>query len=334
MPDQTKLPMCATENIRTLPPVIPRIVSVYCRRAGSGASYSWHSHPFYELALVTEDATKIGYPAGERQTGPNTLLFYHPGELHGAWSTPQQAPSYWVLHFAADPSVCLVLGLLATEDSRQRVWQLTSSQSETFKWLFLQILNEQTQQKMDFALAQSSWLQLLLVSIHRWAIRESPLVVSREMLSPELLRLWHLVNTSADRPMEMLHRIRLLPNYDSLRHSFRRVFGCPPREMMLRLKMQHAQDLLVESSLSIKEIAARTGYARQHEFSRAFRQRMGLTPSEWRRSPLLSEPANSNLEKSFSDTAKDGGSQMSCNGIEILRSAKINERDTQAAATD
>src|SRR5258707_1765020 len=149
-----------------------------CHRAGRGSSYSWHNHPFDELTLVTEDNTRIGYPVGERQTQPNTLLFYRPGEQHGAWSSPQQAPSYWVFHFAADPSLGSALGLLANEDPRQRVWQLTQDQSETFKWFFLQILNEQTQKKRNFVLAQSSWLQLLLVSIHRWAMQESPLVIS------------------------------------------------------------------------------------------------------------------------------------------------------------
>jgi len=69
--------------------------------------------------------------------------------------------------------------------------------------------------------------------------------------------------------------------------------------------MQHAQNLLLESGLSIKEIAARTGYARQHEFARAFRQRVGLTPSEWRRSPFLTESASTKLAKSSSNAAKD-----------------------------
>jgi len=56
----------------------------------------------------------------------------------------------------------------------------------------------------------------------------------------------------------------------------------PSREMLLRLRMEQARNLLLESNLSIKEISERLGYARQHDFYRAFRQRIGCSPSAWR----------------------------------------------------
>src|SRR5690348_3505033 len=98
-----------------IPFTSPRLVSMCCHRARRGASYSWHNHPFYELTLVAGDTTKIGCPAGEKQTEPNTLVLYRPGELHGAWNSPQQAPTYWVVHFACDPALCPVLESLSSE---------------------------------------------------------------------------------------------------------------------------------------------------------------------------------------------------------------------------
>jgi transcriptional regulator GlxA family with amidase domain len=50
--------------------------------------------------------------------------------------------------------------------------------------------------------------------------------------------------------------------------------------MVLRVRMQQAQNLLLDSRLSIKEIAARTGYAGQHEFARAFKKHTGMAASE------------------------------------------------------
>ena len=38
---------------------VPRLVSMCCHRAGRGASYSWHNHPFYELTLVTESGEEL-----------------------------------------------------------------------------------------------------------------------------------------------------------------------------------------------------------------------------------------------------------------------------------
>jgi hypothetical protein len=294
----------------------PRLISMKCHGAQPGANYSWHSHPFHEFTLVTEDVTRIGYAAGERLAQPNTLFLYRPGERHGAWTTPRQAPCYWVVHFVAGPTLCPILDRLAEVDPCRRVWQLTPDQTDAFKWLCLQILNEQTQQRNHFDLAQSSWLRLLLLSVQRWAAGESPLLINRDVAQPELLRLWQQVNAAAENPAEMLHQICLLPNYDSLRHSFKKVFGCSPREMILRLRMERAKNLLLETGLSIKEIAARSGYARQHEFARAFHRRVGLPPSQWRLNPFQMKqaaPGFPALAKRISKAAKDAEPDGQCN---------------------
>jgi len=47
---------------------------------------------------------------------------------------------------------------------------------------------------------------------------------------------------------------------------------CLNCEMPLRSRMSLAPHLLLETGLSIKEIATQMGYQRQHEFWRAFRK--------------------------------------------------------------
>src|SRR5512132_2167763 len=83
----------------------PQLVSMRTLAAEGSASFDWHSHPFEEFTLVTDDDCLIGYPPGWRDTAPNTLLYYHTGEKHGAWSSPQQRPHFWVVHFRAGPGV-------------------------------------------------------------------------------------------------------------------------------------------------------------------------------------------------------------------------------------
>lgn len=265
----------------------PRLVSMRCRVAEPGSSYAWHSHRFEELTLVTDDSSLIGYGGGRRPTQPNTLFLIRHSERHGGWHTLRQTPRYWVVHFSLTGKSYQRLDCLSEPDPDRRVWELSRDQLEAFKWLFLQILNEQIQQRGHRALAESAWLQLLLLSIQRWASGETTASLARDVNNPNLLRLWHLVNACAEDPGEALRQIRDLPNYDSLRHGFRKAFSCSPREMILRLRMQFAKNLLLESGLSIKEIAVRTGYARQHEFARMFHKHVGVAPSRWRRNPFL-----------------------------------------------
>lgn len=268
-------------------PALPRLVSLRTIAVDDGGTFDWHTHAFEEFTLVTDDACLIGYPPGWRETTANTLLHYRRGERHGAWVSPRQRPRFWVVHFTADTDLGPTLTRLARPESEQRVWRLSPEQSENFQWLFLQMLSEHSSDRPHRESAASAWLQLLLVNVERWggpAGDSLPAVPPRA--SPEVLRLWHLVNAAVTRPSEELQALYSSPNYDSARHAFRKTFGCSPRELLQRLRMAHAKNLLLESSLSIKEIAARVGYHQQHDFNRLFRRHAGVAPSRWRDNPL------------------------------------------------
>lgn len=258
-----------------------------CLAAVPCSTYDWHSHPFYEFSFVSDDNATIGYPPGMRAVGRDTLLFYHVGESHAGWSGPKQTPRFWVVHFTAPDELFSALPMLSEKDPARRLWTLRPEQAEAFRWMFLQILNERIRGREHQAEAESAWLRLLLISVHRWLKGDAAEVLTPDVVNPELVKLWHLVNASVGQPSGFLEQIRALPNYDSLRHGFKRAFGCSPRDMMLRLRIQHAKNLLLETNLRIKEIADRCGYQRQHEFARAFRQHTGVAPTTWRAQPFV-----------------------------------------------
>lgn len=270
-----------------MPPADLAVLSMRCIAAAPCATYDWHSHPFYEITFVSDDAATIGYPPGMLPVGPDTLLFYHVGERHAGWSGPRQTPRFWVVHFTAPPELLATFPLFGAPDAARRSWTLRTEHAETFRWMFLQMLNERLRPREYQQAAESAWLRLLLISVHRWVSGDPVVSLTPNLVNPELVKLWHLVNASVGQSADYLDRIHALPNYDSLRHGFKRAFGCSPRDMMLRLRIQHAKNLLLESNLSIKEIAARSGYQRQHEFARAFRQHTGSAPTVWRAQPFV-----------------------------------------------
>lgn len=63
---------------------------------------------------------------------------------------------------------------------------------------------------------------------------------------------------------------------------FRESLGLSPASYLTAVRMSVAQRHLGNSTLSVAEIAGRTGYASEDGFSRAFRRRTGLTPTAWR----------------------------------------------------
>jgi len=263
-----------------------KVISMRCLVARPGDNFEWHSHPFEEFTLVTDDQAVIGRSGKQQTLSPNTLCFYPRGQKHGGWCMRRQRPKFWVVHFGANEGLQLPLYTPDPAKDQVHIWRLSVEQAEMFKWLFLHLLHEGLHARNYRDPAESCWLHLLLISVQRWAEGEHAAARTFAGVKPEVMELWHLVNSSVAKPDEFAQGIHKLPNYDSARHGFSKIFGASPRELLGRMRMQQAKNLLLETTMSVKEIAGLTGYGRQHEFARAFRQRFGITPSEWRTDPF------------------------------------------------
>lgn len=85
----------------------------------------------------------------------------------------------------------------------------------------------------------------------------------------------------------------------SYRH-FRRLFksstGVPPQQYILNLKINQAKRLL-EGPFTIKKIAYKAGFTDPYHFSRLFKQKTRMSPSEWRNSTFNAEHISSSTGK-------------------------------------
>jgi len=69
----------------------------------------------------------------------------------------------------------------------------------------------------------------------------------------------------------------------TLDRLFLREIGVPPNRYLVKIRLHHAFSLLSSTALSVSEIAARTGFARENYFGRVFREATGRSPLEYRR---------------------------------------------------
>lgn len=67
---------------------------------------------------------------------------------------------------------------------------------------------------------------------------------------------------------------------------FKKATGYSPYEYIILLRIDGAKQLLKNTSLSIKEIGARVGYATEISFINAFTQKVGISPGRFRRLPI------------------------------------------------
>ncbi|MGO4109116.1 AraC family transcriptional regulator [Paenibacillus sp. YAF4_2] len=70
-----------------------------------------------------------------------------------------------------------------------------------------------------------------------------------------------------------------------LSSRFKHSFGMSPREYLIKLRMERAEEMLHNRTLSITEISLSLGYSDLYTFSRAFSTYYGMSPSHYRSTP-------------------------------------------------
>ena len=70
---------------------------------------------------------------------------------------------------------------------------------------------------------------------------------------------------------------------DRLSVIFKKRYGLPPYKYQLKLKMDYATNLLLHTDLSIGEISEKLGFNNQLYFSTAYKNQVGVSPSEMRK---------------------------------------------------
>ena len=72
-------------------------------------------------------------------------------------------------------------------------------------------------------------------------------------------------------------------SYDALRKQFLRHTGETPARYRTQKRIAVAADLLLHTSMSIKQIAANLNFCSEFHFSQKFKQIKGVSPREFRR---------------------------------------------------
>ena len=88
--------------------------------------------------------------------------------------------------------------------------------------------------------------------------------------------------------------------YSWFRKLFKEYTNVSPARFILELKLQKAKSLLLNSSLSVKEISYMVGYEDATYFTALFKKYTGFTPLAYR------EQLSSNQLQHVSDSENDG----------------------------
>jgi AraC family transcriptional regulator len=89
-------------------------------------------------------------------------------------------------------------------------------------------------------------------------------------------------NIAKEFAVDDLARLAGLSSFHFAR-EFKRSMGFSPHQYVIKQRVEHAKQLLMDARLSIADVAADCGFSDQAHLSRTFKQLVGFTPGQWQK---------------------------------------------------
>ena len=242
-----------------------------------GFLFSGESHPMPELTYVDQGSLHSVADGQDLLLTQGDIVIYGPNQWHMQYADVDVAPRFVTITFDVNGE--------SLESLYNRKF-IAPRQAVT---LLRQMLQEQEQMDRfsnDMIIAQ---LNMLLLTLLREV--NAPTAVKVQTSNAihsenEIIRKAQQYITSHIReklsvPL-VAQQVDMSPSY--LTALFHKNLQISPGEYIRRIKLQESKQMIRENDLNFTEIAAALQYSTVHHFSRQFKEKFGITPTEYAKS--------------------------------------------------
>ena len=253
------------------------IYTFFYHEKEQGFLFAGESHPMLELTYVDQGSLHSVADGLDLLLKQGDMVLYGPNQWHMQYADIGVAPRYITISFDA-------AGLDMAPLMNRR---LTAPQQAVT--LLQQMLREQDRMDDYSGDIIISQLELLLMTLLRQADApsESRLQTSNAIHSEnEIIRRAQIyVSTHIREKLTVplvARQVDVSPSY--LTALFHKNLQISPGEYIRRIKLQESKQMIRENTLNFTEIAAELQYSTVHHFSRQFKEKFGITPTEYAKS--------------------------------------------------
>ena len=242
-----------------------------------GFLFSGESHPMPELTYVDQGSFHSVADGQDLLLKQGDLVIYGPNQWHMQYADIDVAPRYVTISFD-----------LAGGDLKKLMNRKFTAPQQVVQ-LLQQMLREQERMDVysnDIIISQ---LNLLLLQLLRQA--ESPKDAKLQTANAvhsenEIIRQAQIfISTHIREKLSVplvARQVDVSPSY--LTALFHKNLQISPGEYIRRIKLQESKQMIRENDLNFTEIAAALQYSTVHHFSRQFKEKFGITPTEYAKS--------------------------------------------------
>lgn len=245
-----------------------------CMAKIESLTYAEHLHPQYELVLVLEGCVEMFTEDNRYHAVAGDLVFINSMSVHCYYSDdrsrtlvygiyPQQVPQFTERLENHQAHSCMVRSVINDDTVRMLIDDWSRKSSEDGLSLALQTN--------------------LLLSRVMDALETAPGVTHPRAYPQPLRDALAFIEMRLPEPVNMAataEEVGVSPYY--LSHLFGETLQISFSDYVAMMRVNAARRMLVQTGLSVADIAGRCGYTNQRTFNRNFTRVAGITPSEYR----------------------------------------------------
>lgn len=226
-------------------------------------------YPSHTFVLSYSDGASIDFRGKHNDLGKYDCFFIPENEIHTYGTNPGQLwNSYWV-SFKSNNSIAEVWGELLPVPRKilgERIRDLMEQIHNCTK--YNAVYEEYSAILFNMMAALRSPQRTEILSETQQNIENS-----RDYIIENLTRNISLEDVAEQAGFSATHFARL----------FKKRYGIPVNEYIIGRRLAKAQILLAQTQMPIKQISHKTGFADQLYFSRIFKKKLHITPSDFRK---------------------------------------------------
>ena len=251
------------------------IYTLFYHEKERGFFFAGESHPVLELTYVDQGTMHSVADGQELLLQQGDMVFYGENQWHMQYADMDVAPRYVTLSFEVEGGK---LDALLNRKIRPSQGAIS---------LMQQILRENERKDAYSVDMIGAQLTQLLLELLRHQSASGKIMASNSVNSEnEIIRraqqfISENIYEKLSVPLVAKHA-DVSPSY--LTALFHKNLQISPGEYIRRIKIQESKQMIREGNKNFTEIAAMLQYSTVHHFSRQFKEKFGMTPSEYARS--------------------------------------------------
>lgn len=287
------------DSIKTLPEIDINIKIHGGHR--QKVNYGWvaekENHNAFEIMYIISGVQKTKYELSTVNYKIGDIVLISPGILHENSCQSRWGLEYFCMHFDIDnPSIQNDLSIYFPKTLNEK--NKFYSEVKKYIYSFMDMIKKDSYNTIDKLNLQITLLNFIILLLDVSKKNKENVKIDTNKTTQSAITIAKIINTNyikfKNNPIDENKDLLKISNIakklniseSKMLKEFKKTYGMSPKFYLSKLRYNDARSLLVHSYLSIEDISQMLGFSSTSNFSRQFKIRCKLSPSEYRLSKI------------------------------------------------